>query len=419
MTKLNSIELFAGAGGLLDGFEQTGNYNLLGAVEWLKPQVRTLIHRLESKYNDVNAARKVLNFDIQRTKELIHGWENDEEFGSSNGLDNLVNSRSVDIISGGPPCQAYSLAGRIRDTNCMKDDYRNFLFEAYIRVVEYYRPKLVVFENVEGILSAIPTGEKITDLIRKAFDDAGYEIVDNLRKYALIDLTEFGVPQKRKRVIIIGIRRDSENIDYQEILHDFYQKMLPTKKVAKVRTVRDAIGDLPPIYALAEPIKRQAYENNSSINGHVSRFHSKRDQEIFYILAKDIENAKFKYESADALIELYYQKTGKKTNVHKYHVLRWDEPSNTIPAHLKKDGLRHIHPDSSQKRSITVREAARLQSFDDDFEFNESQVANFEMIGNAVPPLFAKKLGELIPTLAKNLEQLEKIDKTKEELAVY
>lgn len=407
--KLNNIELFAGAGGLLDGFEQTGNYNLLCAVEWLKPQVRTLVNRLEKKYFDKDARRKVLNFDIQRTQELFSGWEDDAEFGSSVGLDALVGNQSVDVISGGPPCQAYSLAGRIRDGNGMKDDYRNFLFEAYIRVVERYRPKVIVFENVEGILSAIPTGERITDLIHKAFDDAGYEIVDDLKKYALLDLTEFGVPQKRKRVIIIGIRRDNAYIDYQKIIHDFYINILSKSKVTEIQTVKHAIKDLPPIYPLPDIIDRQAYENNCQINGHSSRFHSKRDQEIFHNLAKDIRDGTGIYDNADALIELYYQKTGKRTNVHKYHVLRWNAPSNTIPAHLKKDGLRHIHPDPDQKRSITVREAARIQTFDDDFEFNESQVANFEMIGNAVPPLFAKKLGESVPELLNKISLEERL----------
>ncbi|WP_421364623.1 DNA cytosine methyltransferase [Streptococcus suis] len=116
-----------------------------------------------------------------------------------------------------------------------------------------------------------------------------------------------------------------------------------------------------------------------------------------------------KYTSAEALKQLYFETTGKNSNVHKYHVLRWDEPSNTIPAHLKKDGLRHIHPDPNQKRSITVREAARLQTFDDDFEFNESQLANFEMIGNAVPPLFAKVIGDLLPQFLDQikLEEME------------
>ncbi|QPR67917.1 DNA (cytosine-5-)-methyltransferase [Lysinibacillus macroides] len=414
MRKINSIELFAGAGGLLDGFEQTNNFNLLAAVEWLKPQVRTLVKRLETKYGDEDAKDKVLNFDIQRTDELLCGWD-DTEFGKGIGLDSLIGGKRVDLISGGPPCQAYSLAGRIRDENGMKDDYRNFLFESYIKIVNHYQPKLVVFENVEGILSAIPTGEKITDLIKKAFNEAGYEIINDLRKYALLDMADFGVPQRRKRVIIVGIRRDSKEVDYQEILKNFYLRMLSTKKVAKKSTVRDAISDLPPIYPLQNPHKRQAYENNNEINGHSSRFHSKRDQEIFYSLAKDIEDGYFHYNSAEALIELYYQKTGRRTNVHKYHVLRWDEPSNTIPAHLKKDGLRHIHPDPEQMRSITVREAARLQTFDDDYEFNESQVSNFEMIGNAVPPLFAKKLGELMPTLFKIIEQVEK---GKQELAI-
>lgn len=409
MKKLNNIELFAGAGGLLDGFEKTGKYNLIGAVEWLKPQVRTLIQRLNSRYEIQDAEERVLNFDIQRTEELFNGWSDDPEFGTSVGLDKLANGKSVDVISGGPPCQAYSLAGRIRDKNGMKDDYRNFLFEAYIRVVNHFRPKVIVFENVEGILSAIPTGEKIVDLIHVAFNEAGYEIVDDLRKFALLDLTEFGVPQKRKRVIIIGIRRDSEETDYQRILKEFYTIILPMVKVEQKSTVRDAIADLPPIYPLKKPIKRQAYENNSGINGHSVRFHSKRDQEIFHSLAKDIEEGKFKYNSSDKLIELYYEKTGKRTNVHKYHVLRWDEPSNTIPAHLKKDGLRHIHPDSSQKRTITVREAARLQTFDDDFEFNESQMSNFEMIGNAVPPLFAEKLGGLIPKLLDEIKKIEKV----------
>lgn len=219
----------------------------------------------------------------------------------------------------------------------MKEDYRNYLFEAYLRIVNHYRPRLFVFENVEGILSAIPSGELITDLVRKGFDEIGYEIVDDLRKYALQDLTEFGVPQKRKRVIIIGIRRDNDNVDYQNLLHRFYNETLATVKVKKIKTVRDAIGDLPVIYPIENPInKANAYSNNTGINGHISRFHSLRDQEIFSELALDIQNKTNKYSTTEKLIELYFKKTGKRTNVHKYHVLRWDEPSNTIPAHLKK-----------------------------------------------------------------------------------
>lgn len=396
--KINNIELFAGAGGLADGLEQSGNVHLLAAVEWLKPQVRTLINRLETKYSISDAKTRVINFDIQRTDELLNGWKDDEEFGSSKGLEKIVGDQRVDMISGGPPCQAYSLAGRVRDKNGMKDDYRNFLFESYIKIVSHFKPKVILFENVEGILTAIPTGEKITDLIKKGFSDIGYEIVDDLRNNALFDLSEFGVPQKRKRVIIIGIRRDNSSIDYQQILKEIYD-VIKKNGVEGTKTVRDVLSDLPPIYPVENPTRSHSYTNDSEINGHKSRFHSERDKKIFKMLAEDIENGTQKYTSTESLKDLYFEVTGKKSNVHKYFVLRWDEPSNTIPAHLKKDGLRHIHPDPKQSRSITVREAARLQTFDDDFKFEESQMSNYEMIGNAVPPYFAKKIGDLLPTI--------------------
>lgn len=396
--KINNIELFAGAGGLADGLEQSGNVHLLAAVEWLKPQARTLINRLETKYSISDAKTRVINFDIQRTDELLNGWKDDEEFGSSKGLEKIVGDQRVDMISGGPPCQAYSLAGRVRDKNGMKDDYRNFLFESYIKIVNHFKPKVILFENVEGILTAIPTGEKITDLIKKGFSDIGYEIVDDLRNNALFDLSEFGVPQKRKRVIIIGIRRDNSSIDYQQILKEIYD-VIKKNGVEGTKTVRDVLSDLPPIYPVENPTRSHSYTNDSEINGHKSRFHSERDKKIFTMLAEDIENGTQKYTSTESLKDLYFEVTGKKSNVHKYFVLRWDEPSNTIPAHLKKDGLRHIHPDPKQSRSITVREAARLQTFDDDFKFEESQMSNYEMIGNAVPPYFAKKIGDLLPTI--------------------
>lgn len=107
-------------------------------------------------------------------------------------------------------------------------------------------------------------------------------------------------------------------------------------------------------------------------------------------------SGRMKYTSAKSLKTLYTKLTGKTSNVHKYYVLRWDEPSNLIPAHLFKDGLRHIHPDPEQARTITVREAARLQTFPDDYYFNCSQTDAFKMIGNAVPPLFAKKVAYAI-----------------------
>jgi len=116
-------------------------------------------------------------------------------------------------------------------------------------------------------------------------------------------------------------------------------------------------------------------------------------------LAEDIKSGKENFTSSKALIKLYKDLTGKDSKFHKYNVIREDKPSNTIPAHLYKDGLRHIHPDPSQSRSITVREAARIQSFDDDFEFIGPIGSQYKMIGNAVPPLFSKIIAQTILSL--------------------
>lgn len=398
----NYIDLFAGCGGLSEGFHKNPKYNFLAAVEWEKDPADTLIHRLQTKFNDKKAASKVLKFDIQRTEELFNGWENDEKYGSNKGLNALIGKKKVDLIIGGPPCQAYSLAGRVQDKNGMKEDYRNYLFESYIKVVDKYKPKIFVFENVVGLLSAKPRDIPITDIIREEFDKHGYAIVSDLKKFALQDLTLFGVPQNRKRVIIIGIRKDLVE-NSETILQDFYQNSLLQFHSDK-KTVEQAIGDLPKLLPVKDyKIGSKKFSHtlsNIEINSHSPRYHNSKDIEIFKMLAEDIESGRNEYVSTEKLRQLYTQERGKDSSVHKYYVLRRDEQSNTIPAHLYKDGLRHIHYDSTQARSITVREAARLQTFDDDFEFIFTAGSNYKMIGNAVPPLFSEKLAlALLPLL--------------------
>ena len=205
--KIKMIDLFAGCGGLEDGFMQSGHYIDVAAVEWLKPQVNTLVNRLKTKWNVSDAEKRVMHFDIQREEELFGGWS-DEVFGESDGLDHFVDeAEGIDIIIGGPPCQAYSVAGRVRDENGMRDDYRNYLFESYINVLERYTPKAFLFENVPGILSAKPGDRPIIEIIQERFEAVGYHIMKDLSK-AIIDFTEYGVPQNRKRVIIFGVRKD-------------------------------------------------------------------------------------------------------------------------------------------------------------------------------------------------------------------
>ncbi|GKU24329.1 restriction endonuclease subunit M [Clostridium folliculivorans] len=400
MKKFKMIDLFAGCGGLEDGFLQSGRYEDVAAVEWLKPQVDTLIHRLETRWHISDASERVMHFDIQREDELFNGWE-DSKFGQGKGLDYFVNKEGgIDIIIGGPPCQAYSVAGRVRDENGMKDDYRNYLFEHYLKVVDRYRPKVFVFENVPGILSAAPDGTPITDLIRKGFDEIGYEIAEDIR-IAKVNASDYGVPQNRERMIIVGVdRRKYENV--QERLKKFYSEILPKYKSKKKYTVREAIGDLPkciPFFDEESHKKRKSHsEPTTKITWHQPRYHNLRDMDTFRILAEDIETGRREYDSKK-ISELYEKKIGSKSPIHRYHVLEPDLPSTTIIAHLYKDGNRFIHYDSTQCRSITVREAARLQSFDDDFEFVSSRGNAYQMIGNAVPPRLAKNVALAVSEL--------------------
>ena len=399
--KLKTIDLFAGCGGLMDGFEQSNHYETVAAVEWEKAPCRNLLNRLRTKWKYNDAEHRVLRFDIQRTEELFDAW-NDEEYGNSDGLDNLVTKvNCIDVIVGGPSCQAYSIAGRVRDENGMKNDYRNYLFESYLKVVNRYKPKAFVFENVPGILSAKPSNRPIIEIIQESFDNAGYYLLPDLRN-AVIDFTEYGVPQNRKRIIIFGLSKEYYEEDKcQDKVRRFYEDVLPSYKVEKKVTVAEAIGDLPKLYPLGQEIKYKGKRLSHSlpdpfVPNHIPRWHSKRDIGVFEILTKDIESGRNEYVTIQALKDLYTKVTGKKSNVHKYYVIRWDEQSNLIPAHLYKDGLRHIHPDSTQCRSITVREAARLQTFADDYIFEGSNMDLYKMIGNAVPPLFSKCLANAV-----------------------
>ena len=324
---------------------------------------------------------------------MFSGW-NDPEFGEGKGLDYFVNkANGIDVIIGGPPCQAYSVAGRVRDENGMRDDYRNYLFEHYLNVVNRYRPKVFVFENVPGILSAAPDGTPITDHIRKGFNDIGYDIIDDLRK-AKVNAGDYSVPQNRERMIIVGV--DSRRYaNTQDILNAFYDRILPSYVEKHKKTVKEAIGDLPtcmPFYDEEHHKKRKSHSvPNANVSWHTPRYHNLRDMDTFRTLAEDIESGKREYDSKK-ISELYEEKIGSKSPIHRYHVLEPDLPSTTIIAHLYKDGNRFIHYDSKQSRSITVREAARLQSFDDDFDFVGSQGNAYQMIGNAVPPQFAKRV---------------------------
>lgn len=402
--KIKTLDLFAGCGGLTEGFEMTGFYDTVAGVEWDKSSRDTLAHRLANKWGYRDAEERMMLCDIQDTQVLLNGWSDDPKYGSNPGLDTLVRQRggSIGLIVGGPPCQAYSVAGRIRDKNGMHDDYRNFLFEKYAGLVQHFRPHAFIFENVPGMLSAKPGGVSIVDRVKDTFSKLGYSLIDGPAKYALVDAAEYGVPQNRKRLILLGIRDDAFEGKPQELLKDFYTNILPSHKKERV-SVAEAIFDLPKFTVNKNKEDKHSYTpRETDVPNHVSRFHNPRDISIFRELARDATRIKKKYGTVEALKKLYTEKTGKTSSVHKYYVLEADKQSNTIVSHLHKDGLRHIHPDPEQARSITVREAARLQSFPDDFVFLGSTGDQYKMVGNAVPPLLAEVIARSVASFLED-----------------
>lgn len=403
MAKLNFIDLFAGCGGLSEGFLQSGHFNGLAHVEWESPMVKTLRLRLMDKWDEsqADATRKVIQFDIQKTDELISGnWSEESKklYGSNNsvvaqsGLDSLLNGSTVDIIIGGPPCQAYSIHGRAKDKDSMENDYRNFLFESFVKVVSHYEPKVFVFENVAGLLSAKPKGVSIIHEIYNAFKAIGYRILEPEKlKEAVFNAGDYNVPQYRPRVIIFGVREDSSIS-----LEDLY-KELKSKISSYKPTVRDAIGNLPPIFPLEQVSKvnnknLSHYATDDSDPFHQPRHCSSRDLSTIRTWIGNNMNS-FSHKEA---IEFYKKVTGHDTLYIKYRNLEWEKQSPTVVAHLQKDGFMFLHPDIEQARFITVREAANLMTFPSDYRFAGAKSICYKMIGNAVPVNFANAIANSI-----------------------
>jgi len=407
--KLNYIDLFAGAGGLSEGFIKAG-FNPVAHVEMDEAacytlKTRTAYHYLKGTKN----FKKYLNYlkgEITRAElyslipnnemhsvvNLALGDENNKKIFKR--IDIQLQNEEVDLIIGGPPCQAYSLVGRARSEDGMERDPRNHLYQQYAKFLKKYTPKIFVFENVVGLRSA--AGGDYFKKMLQTFDKIGYDVAD-----LILNANDFGVLQNRKRIVLVGHKKEL-NLS----IPDFKPK---TKKQFQVQSI---FADLPKLqagegvdkfYHYAKPTNEylSEFEIRNGIDiltQHISRPHTKQDKEIYRIA---VENWKQKKR-------LTYTELPQRLKTHNNIKSFFDRfkvvadnlnYSQTIVAHIAKDGHYYIHPDIKQNRSITVREAARLQSFPDDFYFEgvkegKNRTAAFKQIGNAVPPLMARAIAK-------------------------
>ncbi|WP_016776326.1 DNA cytosine methyltransferase [Anaerophaga thermohalophila] len=407
---MNFIDLFSGAGGLSEGFIRSG-FKPIAHVEIDRAACNTLITRAAYHYlkktDNIKPYLDYIQNKITRTEFYSLIPDNEKEsvinlpIGDENNkiifdkIDSLRGNESIDFIIGGPPCQAYSVVGRSRDENRMHGDSRNYLFKEYAKFLEYYQPKYFVFENVVGLLSAkTKEGDSYLQMMLNLFEEKGY-----FTEYKILEAKNFGVLQNRKRVILIGKKNGKKG---------FYPDF---EKIEPNVTVSEIFKDLPEIVAGSGNFYTTRYKpyNGSYLfesrirNGldfttqHIARPHTEQDKGIYKLAVKKWENGHQRLNYNDIPAKWQTHKN-KKAFVDRFKVVAGDLPySQTIVAHICKDGHYYIHPDIKQNRSLTPREAARLQTFPDDFYFEgasekPSRTAAFKQIGNAVPPLMAEAI---------------------------
>lgn len=404
MNKFTYIDLFAGAGGLSEGFVRAG-FSSIAHVEYDKSACLTLQTRIAAHYLKDAGKREVydsyLRGEISREelysavpqallKKVINAKIGDENGEIFKAINSLLAGRKVDIIIGGPPCQAYSYIGRAALKH-KEDDERTTLYIQYGRFLSKYRPKVFVFENVPGLLTA-ENGSYFRNL-KKYYRRLGYEI-----DYRQLNAYDFGVIQNRKRLILMG---------WQRGLRFSYPEIPP---VARKYFRDDIFSDLPEIMPgenngcceytkpAGDYLKHSGIRNGRNfVSQHISRPHNSKDLAIYRLAIEKLSlGARLKNNHIPE--EMRTQKNTEDF-LDRFKVVS-DVP-HTMIAHIAKDGHHFIHPDVRQLRSISVREAARIQSFPDDYYFegikaDQPRTAAYRQIGNAVPPVLAEQIANAV-----------------------
>lgn len=465
------LDLFSGCGGLSLGFDAAG-FEPVAAVELDPNASKSYVinfHREidEAERDRLAIARDIVNYEPDA---LLREWGCQEH-----------QSESIDVIVGGPPCQAFARVGRakLREVASHPEAYlqdpRGNLYLRFLHYVQQLKPVALVMENVPDVLNY--GGHNVADEMCEVLTEAGYKC-----RYTFLNAVFYGVPEMRERVFLIAYAEElatcptfpepthfielprgyegSRQVAMQTIdlglfseQAYFSERPIPDKQRSKLAvTAEDALGDLPPISAHLEgKLKRGARRFHQPTaylpNGHVSDyartmkswtgFEAPADgvkDHVIRSLPRDYQifrrmNPGDQYpEAFRHAVALFEEELAARTNGHsvkpsseaylnlrakivppydpgkfpnKWRKMERDKPARTLMAHLGKDSYSHIHYDSNQARTISVREAARLQSFPDGFVFDGTMNPAFRQIGNAVPPLLAKAIATKIMAILK------------------
>lgn len=377
-----AVDLFSGAGGLGLGLEAAG-WTVVAAVDDNQRALETHL---------ANFRGLALSVDMGNVEEV-------------SSLIDLLKPLDIDLVAGGPPCQPFSRAGRakirslVEGGNRTEHDSRKELWRSFVRVALELRPRAVIMENVPDM--AIGDDVRVVREIADQFERGDYDV-----SYKLLDAWRFGVPQHRKR-FIMQARRDGESIAW------------PSES-EKRTVVRDAIEDLPrlrdttgsrELKSTGRPRSDFAKAMQSGdapevVFDHVTRPVRSDDREAFALM-----DSKTLYSDLPERLRRYSAASFND----KYKRLDWDDLSRTITAHIAKDGYWYIHPE--EHRTLTVREAARIQTFPDAFRFSGTRSDAFRQIGNAVPPMLGAAVAQCLapsaggrPSASRHADMIEKLD---------
>lgn len=383
----NFIDLFCGAGGFSTGLEMAG-FNCIGGIDNVESTVKTHALNHKNSYSICGDIRQIPP----------------EKFAKG------LNGQSVDIIIGGPPCPTFSTIGdaKIRSVTGKptEEDPRNQLFLEYLKYVDYFRPEAFVIENVPTFITKYKgkifnTAVDIIESIGKEENGEGIYVVE--KPVQVLNSVYYGVPQARKRMLLVAHKKNGKKFYYPKPTHYFDQPEEQSKGLKPFVSVKEAISDLPTITDnwRVSRVEYSKYENLSefqqlmrknnpenSVANNICRMSNDRAKQVFPHMKQGSKYMDLPKEIRQILPfreDIFKDRLKRLVN---------DEPSWTVIAHIGMDGYMYIHP--TENRTLSVREAARLQSFPDEFEFVGNQQETYVQVGNAVPPLLGKAIGQSI-----------------------